>query len=181
MHALGLHWPDWAAAGKLQRRSSMNKAMMLMFAAGGTMLLAACQVPEGEIRPPQRTMGLRLGPELVFKRPIEEVVPELAGATATGNNGRVGSELAFWSYRLADGRNVLLHACAEFPGVDCLARSHLICPAGRPQAIMDNTAQGDVRRLECRIIGAAAPGDLRPNCSDFEFEHPIKLGLASCP
>jgi len=159
----------------------MNKAMMLMLSAGGTMLLLSCQAPEGEVRAPKRTMGLRQGPELVFKRPIEEVIPELAGASATGNNGRVGPELAFWSYRLADGRNVLLHACAEIPGVDCLARADMICPAGRPQVILGNTAQGDVRRLECRVFGTAAPGDLRPNCSDFEFENPIRLGLASCP
>lgn len=130
---------------------------------------------------PKRELGVSSGPELVFKRPVEEVVPELAGAVATGQNGRVGSELVFWSYKLRDGKDVLFHACAELEGVDCVERSTMICPSGTPLPIFSRSIPGDVRRLECRAVGQVAVGDIRPNCADFEFENSLLAGLSSCP
>ena len=42
---------------------------------------------------------MKQGPETVFDRPPAEILPALAGAKATGENGRVGPELVFWGYR----------------------------------------------------------------------------------
>lgn len=130
---------------------------------------------------PERTLGVTQGPELVFKRPVAEVAPELASATATGINGRVGSELVFWTYRLTDGRDVLFHACAPVGDVDCARRETLMCARGTPRKLVDYQASGDVRRLNCQPIGTAAPGDLRPGCSDYEFESTLVVGLSACP
>jgi hypothetical protein len=55
----------------------------------------------------------------VFSEPIDTLLPELEGATATGENGRVGPELVFWGYRLGDGRPAFLFACAPREGVNC--------------------------------------------------------------
>jgi hypothetical protein len=144
---------------------------------------SGCSVASRPVRDdlPGRTMGVSKGPELVFDQPVESVMPALAGATPTGQNGRVGGELVFWSYRLQDGREVLFHACAELPGVDCTARALLVCPAGQPTTLQTGSISGEVRELQCRAIGQAAPGDLRPNCLDSEFSSALVLGLVSCP
>ena len=52
-------------------------------------------------------MGLRQEPSTVFSEPVERLVPELEGATATGQNGRVGGELVFWGYKLRDGKRAI--------------------------------------------------------------------------
>lgn len=159
------------------------KTTTLQFALVSFLLLGACsamQQPPGDDIP-GRSMGVTRGPELVFDQPVEVVMPALAGATPTGQNGRVGGEFVFWSYRLQDGRDVLFHVCAELDGVDCAARAQLVCPVGRPTTLQTGNISGEVRRLQCRAIGQAAPGDLRPNCSDTEFSSPLLLGLVTCP
>lgn len=164
----------------------MNRKMALAGAMGVaalSLLGSGCAVALRPVRDdlPVRSMGVSKGPELVFDQPLESVMPALAGATPTGQNGRVGGELVFWSYRLQDGRDVLFHACAELPGVDCAARAQLVCPAGQPTTLHTGSISGEVRELQCRAIGQAAPGDLRPNCLDSEFSSELVLGLVSCP
>jgi len=154
---------------------SLVTAFALAFGGCSTGALRAPAEQQG------RSVGVTKGPELVFDQPLDVVMPALAGATPTGQNGRVGGELVFWSYRLQDGRDVLFHACAELSGVDCAARAQLVCPAGVPRALETGRTDGDVRDLQCRAIGQAAPGDLRPNCLDSEFSSPLVLGLVSCP
>lgn len=155
------------------KHASLRLAMLLV--------LIGCSAPQTATREPARTLGVTRGPELVFLQPVDSVVPLLAGATATGQNGRVGGELVFWSYRLTDGREVLLHACAPLEGVDCVARTRLICPAGEPQPVQQAELSGEVRHLHCRPVGQAAPGDLRPNCTDTEQQRPLQVGISSCP
>ena len=58
-------------------------------------------------------MKVKQGPETVFDRPPAEILPALAGAKATGENGRVGPELVFWGYEHDDGRRVFFFACAQ--------------------------------------------------------------------
>src|ERR1043165_9663545 len=70
-------------------------------------------------KPVKRQLGVRQGPEKVFDVPVTEIVPALAGAQPTGVNGRVGGELVFWGYALADGRKSNLFACALLADVDC--------------------------------------------------------------
>ena len=77
---------------------------------------------------PERQMNVRQGPETVFDRPPAEILPALAGAKATGENGRVGSELVFWGYEQNDGRRVFFFACALRPDFDCATRVPAICP-----------------------------------------------------
>ena len=52
---------------------------------------------------PERQMNVSQGPDSVFNTDVSEIMPRLKGATATNENGRVGNELVFWGYRLADG------------------------------------------------------------------------------
>lgn len=158
-----------------------NKIVQALWSGSVVLLLVACQVQPVADRIPPRTLGVDLGPELVFNRPVAEVIPALAGATATGHNGRVGGELVFWSYRLADGREVLLHACADLEGVHCAERAARICPAGLPQPILSAAESGTIRELECRAIGQAGVGDIRPLCADAVVVNPLVIGLATCP
>lgn len=150
--------------------------------AAAVLLLASCSSsPVRELRPPPRTMGVMQGPELVFQRPVGEVLPGLAGATATGVNGRVGPEFVFWTYRLNEGREVLFHACAPMSGVDCALRETRMCVRGTPRRLAGREATGEVRRLNCQAVGVGVPGDLRPGCSDNEFESTLVIGLSECP
>jgi hypothetical protein len=58
----------------------------------------------------ERQMNVRQGPDAVFDRPVGELLPILAGSRETGENGRVGNELVFWGFELADGRQAFLFA-----------------------------------------------------------------------
>lgn len=163
-------------------RFLLRRAALPVSATGVVLLLGACMSPPTpRDDPPARSMGVTKGPELVFEQPVESVMPALAGATPTGQNGRIGGELVFWSYRLQDSRDVLFVACAQLEGVDCAARTRLVCPAGEPVVLQSGSISGEVRKLECRAIAQAAPGDLRPNCADSEFSNPLVLELVSCP
>ncbi len=95
----------------------------------------------------ERSMGVRQKPDTVFSQPVDALVPELAGATATDENGRVGSELVFWGYRLGDGRTAFLFACAPSEIVNCDERVQLIC-ADRTNVIRNSTADGAVVRRQ---------------------------------
>lgn len=127
----------------------------------------------------ERQMNVRQGPETVFDRPVGELMPQLVNARATGQNGRVGGELVFWGYQLADGSTSYLFACAQIPGIDCEERITKICPVlTEVQARAEY--HGEVVRRSCREVCIAAPGDLRPCCDDRPQQSPLAIGLVSC-
>jgi len=128
----------------------------------------------------QRSMNVTGGPDRVFENSsVETLIPELAGASATGINGRVGNELVFWGYRLADEREANLYACAPLEGVDCESRISSICPA-RGEEIARYSRSGLVRHLDCQAVGIVGTGDLTPNCEDQETPNDLVVGLMQC-
>lgn len=128
---------------------------------------------------PQRQMNLTQGPDAVFDRPVAEIMPALAGATATGENGRIGSEFVFWGYRQADGRRVFFFACAPQPDFDCAERVPAVC-AVTTTVLATGEASGTVVRRTCRNIVVAAVGDVRPGCDDRVESASMAVGLVSC-
>lgn len=141
-------------------------------------LIAACTPIERQPRI-ERSMGVSAGPDNVFSQPVSEIVPQLSNATATGTNGRVGNEMVFWGYRLQDNTGANLFACAMLDDVDCDDRIAKICPAGgQEQARVYEP--GTVRHINCRPIGVAAPGDLLPNCEDYDRSYDLMVGLMQC-
>lgn len=128
---------------------------------------------------PARQMNVTQGPEAVFTRPPADIMPALAGATATGENGRVGSELVFWGYRHADGRRVFFFACAPQPELDCEARVLAVCPVATT-VLATGEENGTVVRRTCRSVTVAVAGDLRPGCEDRVETVPMAVGLVSC-
>jgi hypothetical protein len=140
-------------------------------------LCAAAQ--EAQEAVPERQMNVRQGPDTVFDRPPAEILPALAGATATGENGRVGSELVFWGYEQPDGRRVFFFACAPRPDLDCAKRVPAICPSAAA-VLATSEANGTTVRRNCRSISVALPGDLRPGCEDRVQDAPLAVGVVSC-
>ena len=141
--------------------------------------LVACGtfvVPE---KVPPRTMGVNLGPDSVFAQPVAEIVPELQGAEPTGINGRLGPEMVFWGFNLSDGTRAELFACAVHDDINCEARVRAICPA-RGEELTRTVLPGLVTHLNCRPVGLAAPGDLRPNCDEYERTDDLLVGLMQC-
>ncbi len=128
---------------------------------------------------PERQMNVRQGPETVFELPPSEIFPALEGATATGENGRVGSELVFWGYEQRDGRRVFLFACALAPDLDCATRVPAICPA-TTTVLETREANGNTVRRNCRTVVATGPGDPRPGCNDRLESASLAVGLVSC-
>lgn len=127
----------------------------------------------------QRAMGVTQPPESVFAMPPESIVPALAGATPTGENGRVGGELVFWGYALADGRPVWFFACAPVRDIDCAERIQAICPSGTT-VIEEGLHGGTIVERRCRELATAHPGEIRPGCVDTDSELELVVGLASC-
>jgi hypothetical protein len=128
---------------------------------------------------PKRQMNVRQGPETVFEQSPAEIFPVLEGATATGENGRVGSELVFWGYEQRDGRRVFLFACAVGPDLDCGARVQAICPATTTVLDTRETSGKAVRR-NCRSVAVSRPGDVRPGCEDRLESASLTVGVVSC-
>jgi len=124
-------------------------------------------------------MNVRQGPETVFAQAPAAIFPALEGASATGENGRVGSEFVFWGYQQRDGRRVFLYACAVRPDLDCAARVPAICPAAT--TVLDTReASGNMVRRNCRSIAVAAQGEVRPGCDDRLESASLAVGLVSC-
>lgn len=140
----------------------------------------SCTTPAEQFseRVPERSMNVTSGPDLVFDRPVTDILPALGDALATGRNGRIGNEMVFWGYRLRDNREVNLFACAVLEDVDCEARISAICPGGNELIRVEEP--GTVRHMNCTAIGVAAPGDIRPNCTDFESSDALLVGLMQC-
>ena len=130
-------------------------------------------------RQPDRSMTVTGGPERVFEQPVEEIWPQLVQATATGENGRIGDEMVFWGYRLRTGEEVNFFACSPEPDVDCEQRLAAVCD-GSSEMIARKEGTGLVRHLQCRLVGVAAPGELRPNCDDKETDSTLLIGLMQC-
>jgi hypothetical protein len=127
----------------------------------------------------ERQMNVQQGPDSVFAEAPSQIFPQLAGATATDENGRIGNELVFWGYRLADGREVYLVACAMVESIDCAARESRVCLT-EAQVISRGTSQGLVREINCRSIATVAPGDIRPGCTDKEQSQELAVSLVTC-
>ena len=108
-------------------------------------------------------MNVRQGPESVFDRPPAEIMPALADAKATGENGRVGRELVFWGFEHADGRRVFFFACARRPEFDCATRVSQICPV-TTTVLETREASGNTVRRSCRNVAVVSPGEVRPGC-----------------
>ena len=156
--------------------------LTLVTRAGAAVLLFLCTACTGITpleRTPERSLTVTSGPDRVFERPVGDILPQLSGATAAGPNGRVGNELVFWGYQLQDGRAVNLFACAILDDVDCEARIAAICPGGG-QELARIEEPGMVRHLNCRAIGIARVGDLRPNCDDNTNSGDLLVGLMQC-
>jgi hypothetical protein len=119
------------------------------------------------------------GPETVFDRPVAEILPALAGATPTGENGRVGSALAFWGYVLADNRRAFFFGCAPLEDVPCEDRVQAICPA-TTTVLANEQTNGTIVRRSCRSVAIAGAGDLRPGCDDVTANAGLQVGLVSC-
>jgi hypothetical protein len=127
----------------------------------------------------ERSMGVTQKPDAVFSAPVATFLPELAGAAATGENGRVGGELVFWGYKLADGRPVFMFACAPVPTVNCEERVQRIC-VDRTNVLRNTTVGGDVTRRRCINVAVAQPSEGRPGCVQAERTADLAVGLVSC-
>lgn len=133
----------------------------------------------GQEEIPEREMNVRQGPETVFERPPAEIFAVLDGASSTGENGRVGSELVFWGFDLRDGRRVFLFACAPRPDFDCATRIPAICPV-TTTVLETGEANGKTVHRECRNITVASPGDTRPGCNDRLENTSLAVGVVTC-
>ena len=143
--------------------------------------LVACQNTYPPYEDRQARTLVNVGePELVFSRPVAEIVPELQQATLSDERGRVGDELVFWTFDLPDGERRWLYACAILPDLDCAARAEQVCAAGTQAVLLQKEESGAVRRMNCQLVGQAAPGDLYPNCTDHTETRPVMLGLLDC-
>ena len=129
---------------------------------------------------PERQMNVRQGPDSVFNTGVAEIMPQLKGATATNENGRVGNELVFWGYRLADGEPVYFYACANLEGVDCAQRSNTICPV-KTQVIAQGNNSGQISRFKCEAICSVHPPDgLSACCNESMEDNALLVGLVKC-
>ena len=142
-------------------------------------ILLSVGAAAGAQSPPERQMNVTQGPERVFDEPVEQILPSLAGAKPTGENGRVGNELVFWGYELADGRDVFFFACALLPDVSCPDRVPLICTANST-VLETSEVGGNVTRRRCSDIAITAPGNPRPGCTQAEQSTPLMVGLVAC-
>jgi hypothetical protein len=141
--------------------------------------LLLAQVVAAQTETPVREMNVTQGPESVFEQAPADILPALTGARATGENGRVGSELVFWGFERADGGRVFFFACAGSPVLDCATRVPAICPATTTVLDTRETSGAMVRR-SCRNVSIASPGEVRPGCADRVERATLAVGLVSC-
>jgi hypothetical protein len=127
----------------------------------------------------ERRMDVKQPPDAVFSEPVSSLLPQLAGAKATGENGRVGNELVFWGYKLDDGRRAFLFACAPTADVNCDDRVPMICLA-RANVLTTGAASGNVTHRQCHQLSSAKVGDVRPGCFDTVESLSLSIGLVSC-
>ena len=142
-------------------------------------LAAICVLGVASADAQERTMDVTQAPDKVFAEPVATLLPELAGATATGENGRVGAELVFWGYKLGDGRRAFLFACAQREDVNCEERVPMIC-VDRTSVLRTSSAAGNIVHRECRTIAVVQSSDKRPGCIDRTEAAQLSIGLVSC-
>jgi hypothetical protein len=127
----------------------------------------------------ERSMDVKQPADSVFTSPVTSLLPELTGATATGENGRVGNELVFWGYTLGNGRQTFLFACAPKVDVNCDDRVPMICVAST-NVLTTGSANGNIVRRQCRQLAVTQIGDVRPGCVDKLENVLLSIGLVSC-
>ena len=127
----------------------------------------------------RRQMNVQQGPDVVFAEAPEQIFAELASATATHENGRIGNELVFWSYRLADDREVYLVACVMLDDIDCAERESRVCRT-ETRVLSRSTSPGLVHEINCSSIAIVGPGDIRPGCTDRERSQELAVSLVTC-
>ena len=150
---------------------------MTRIVGSGTALIAMLTI--AVVGAQERTMDVKQAPDSVFTWPVSSLLPELSGATATGENGRVGNELVFWGYKLGNGRPAFLFACAPKADVNCDDRVPMICTA-RTNVLTTGSANGNIVRRQCHLLSAAQIGDVRPGCVDKIENVPLSIGLVTC-
>ena len=163
-----------SAIERRHRLDAMNKPIAAL-----ALCCALGAAGQDQVDIPQREMSVKQGPETVFDRPPAEILPALAGAKATGENGRVGPELVFWGYEYDDGRRVFFFACANSP--TSIVRR--VCPPSVPRRRRCSrrvTASGTTVRRSCRNIATVSPGDIRPGCAEQTESATLAVGLVSC-
>lgn len=143
----------------------------------GKTVVCLCAV--GAAGAQQREMNVRQGPETIFDRPVAEIMTELSGAEATGENGRVGNELAFWGYKLADDRQVFFFACAMIRSIDCDRRTRSVC-LGDSTLIRSAQVRGKIRHVNCPPVSFVAVGDVRRGCAENDVDSDLAVGLIQC-
>ena len=129
---------------------------------------------------PERKMNVQQGPDAVFDEDVGEILPDLKGASATMENGRVGNELVFWGYRLADGEQGYFYACAPLEDVDCEGRVQAICPV-ETRVVARTERSGLISRLQCEAICGGTPGGILPCCKELMENNTLMVGLVQCP
>jgi hypothetical protein len=72
-----------------------------------------------------------------------------------------------------------MFACAPSLEVNCAERVALICPAGGT-VLDERQNDGNIVKRDCRNVGVAAPGELRPGCEDREANEDLVVGVVSC-
>lgn len=158
-------------------KTSMSMLLFLCGIFAVTHLLADTKAQTESV--PKRNMNVSQGPEAVFDTDVTEVMPDLKGAVATKENGRVGNELVFWGYRLANGDSAYFYACANLEGVDCALRISAICPV-QTQVITQSDRSGQLSRFTCDAICEVRPGMVLPCCKESMESSPMVVGLVKC-
>jgi len=155
----------------------MRSNLLMMLILTGVLTTDQVLAEAGET--PERSMNVTQGPEVVFDTDVAEILPELKGAVASKENGRIGNELVFWGYRLANGEPAYFYACANLEGVDCALRSKAICPV-QTQVVTQSDRSGQMSRFKCDAICEVRPGMVLPCCKESMEDSPMIVGLVKC-
>lgn len=162
----------------------MKTLIALIAVATFGLTLSTIAMAEDASALPDRTMNVKQGIDEVFEKPVGQILPNLKGAAATGENGRIGSAFVFWGYTLADGSPAFLFACAKLNEIECEPRIEAICTKSTKRLTDTTSTTGKVRYLACRddicMIGPAPSSDGKPCCAEEIIESPLDIGLVQC-
>ena len=129
--------------------------------------------------PPQRSMNVSQGPDTVFDTDVANIIPQLKGAVATRENGRIGNEMVFWGYRLANGDQAYMYACAPLKDVDCIMRRQMICPV-ETRLIAESNQSGQISHFKCSAVCNANAPTVLPCCKELMEQNTLMVGLVGC-
>ena len=158
-------------------KASLSMLLYLCGIFAVTYLPAATKAQTNAI--PKRTMNVTRGPETVFTADVTGILPGLKGAVATRENGRVGNELVFWGYRLANGDPAYLYACAPVEGVDCVRRRQMICPV-ETHVISQTDQSGQISHFQCKALCGVHGIEVLACCQELMQQHSLMVGLVKC-